>query len=155
MRKRITKPLPNSVKPEQWLDIEHLAQVEVTSEDPEAPVENALVPSGNSGWQAAEAGRQTLRILFDQPQRLRRIRLWFIEEYFERTQEFVLRWSPDLGQSFHEIVRQRWNFSPQGATREEEEFRVDLAGVTILELTVTPDVSGALVRATLAGLCVA
>jgi hypothetical protein len=38
-----------------------------------------------------------------------------------RTQEFVLRWSRDTGHSFREIVRQQWNFSPSGGTREVED----------------------------------
>ena len=36
----------------------------------------------------------------------------FQEDEQERTQEFVLRWSPDGGQSYREIVRQQYNFSP-------------------------------------------
>src|SRR5438034_8674392 len=53
-----------------------------------------------------------LRLIFDQPQRLTRIALVFEEAAIKRTQEFVLRWSPDGGRSFREIVRQQWNFSP-------------------------------------------
>jgi len=41
-------------------------------------------------------------------------------------QEFVLRWSPDGGHSFREIVRQQWNFSPPDTTREVEEYQVEL-----------------------------
>jgi len=54
----------------------------------------------------------------------------------------LLRWSDNGGQSFQEIVRQQWNFSPQGATGESEDYRVSLSGVTILELSITPDISG-------------
>ena len=50
-----------------------------------------------------------------------------------RTQEFTLRYSRDNGQSFHEIVRQQWNFSPHGSTTELEEYQVDLSEVTTLE----------------------
>jgi hypothetical protein len=53
-----------------------------------------------------------------------------------------LRWSPDDGQSFHEIVRQQWNFSPTGETSETEDHQVDLSSVTVLELNIIPDISG-------------
>jgi hypothetical protein len=86
--------------------------VEVTSEEKEYPVESALVSGGMRGWRAADSGAQTIRLIFDEPQRLTRISLVFEETETERTQEFVLRWSPDGGRSFREIVRQQWNFSP-------------------------------------------
>ena len=53
---------------------------------------------------------------------------------------YLLRWSADGGQSFREIVRQQWNFSPQASTSETEEHQVELAGVKVLELIITPDI---------------
>ena len=82
------------------------------------------------GWRAAEPGPQTIRLVFDQPQRLRRISLVFEERETARTQEFVLRWSSDDGNSFREIVRQQWNFSPPETIREVEEYQVELSNVT-------------------------
>ena len=70
----------------------------------------------------------------------------------ERTQEYALRWSSDGGQSFREIVRQQWNFSPQGSTSESEDHRVELSDVTILELIIIPDTSGKIALASLAQL---
>jgi hypothetical protein len=144
MRKRtITPDHQESPSPDQeWLDLEGLAEVEITSEDVAHPIESALLPGRDSGWRAAEAGKQTIRLLFANPQQLRRIWLNFVETYIERTQEYVLRWSPDSGQSFHEIVRQQWNFNPRGATREIEDHQVNLQAVTILELIIIPDTSG-------------
>ncbi|QDV42475.1 hypothetical protein Enr13x_23220 [Stieleria neptunia] len=132
-----------------WLDLEQIADVEVTSEDPAAPIESALVPAGGSQWRAAEPGEQTIRLIFVRPQSIRRIALEFVERQTERTQQFVLRWSADGGTSFQELVRQQWNFSPQGATQETEDYRVDLADVTTLELKITPDITGGEARATL------
>ena len=126
--------------------------VETTSEDPGHPVESALLPQGGSGWRAAEPGKQTIRLLFTPPQQLRRVWLEFAESTIERTQEYVLRWSSDGGQSFREIVRQQWNFSPQGATCENEDYRVELFDVTVLELIITPDTSGKTALASLAQL---
>lgn len=82
-----------------------------------------------------------IRLLFDKPQRLQRIRLKFEELEFERTQEYVLRWSPDAGQSYQEIIRQQWNFSPEGSTSEIEDYQIDLPAVTILELGINPDIN--------------
>ena len=97
---------------EGWLDLDSAAMVEVTSEEKDYPVESALVSGEMRGWRAADSGTQTIRLIFDQPQNLTRIALVFEESETERTQEFVLRWSPDGGRSFREIVRQQWNFSP-------------------------------------------
>lgn len=143
MRKRLMHPVPDtSVPDEQWLDLESIAEVELTSEDPSSPIESALAPGQpGTGWRAAGPGDQTIRLVFFQPQGIRRIYLRFTERDVERTQEFVLRWSPDRGHSFRDIVRQQWNFSPGGATTEAEDVRVLLEGVTILELRIIPDIA--------------
>ncbi len=157
MRKRVIGHRPRDVKADEydWLDLERLAQVEITSEDVDHPIEWALIPGMGSGWRAAQPGEQTLRLRFDEPLRLRRIRLVFHEDEQSRTQEFVLRWSPDGGQSYREIVRQQYNFSPPEAVREIEEYDVDLDGVTALELRIKPDISGGSARAALTQLSVA
>ena len=154
MRKRIIGHGPGEVAATEpgWLDLEHLAQVEITSEDVGYPIESALIPGTGSGWRAAQPGEQTIRLLFYEPLRLKRIHLVFQEDEKERTQEFVLRWSPDGGQSYREIVRQQYNFSPPGATSEVEDYDVDLHGVTALELKIVPDISGGSARASLAQL---
>ena len=100
------------------------------------------MPGKGSGWRASVPGKQIIRLLFDNPQRLQRIRLDFEEAEIERTQEYVLRWSKDNGQSYHEIIRQQWNFSPEGATSEIEGYHLELPDVTILELSINPDISG-------------
>jgi len=126
--------------------------VEITSEDKDYPVESAFASREAQGWRAAEAGMQTIRLVFDQPQRLKRISVVFEEKEIARTQEFVLRWSADGGNSFREIVRQQWNFSPPETIREVEEYQVELASVTVLELIIVPNVSGGSVRASLKSL---
>jgi len=114
-----------------------LATVEITSEDETHPIECALQLGETRGWRAAEAGPQSIRLLFDQPQKLKRIGV-FEETETQRTQEFVLRWSPDHGRSYREIIRQQWNFSPPGTTQEDEKYDVDLREVTLLELMIMP-----------------
>jgi hypothetical protein len=154
MRKRIITPVQQeTAAPDlEWLNMKELAEVEITSEDAAHPIESALLPGRTSGWRAAGPGKQTIRLLFDCPQRLQRIRLDFVETRTERTQEYVLRWSPDGGQSFREIVRQQWNFSPQGATSETDDLHVELPAVTLLELSIIPDISGGNAIASLAQL---
>ena len=154
MRKRLITPAPESTRTrgESWLDVERQAVVEVTSEEKNYPVESAFVSGDARGWRAAASGSQTIRLVFDQPQRLRCISLVFEESETARTQEFVLRWSPDGGNSVKEIVRQQWNFSPPNSVREVEEYQVELSAVTILELIINPNISGGVARASLKNL---
>jgi hypothetical protein len=150
MRKRLITPSPQGTpNDEGWMDLDRIAVVEVTSEDKEHPVDSALVPGETRGWRADSPGTQTVRLIFDEPQGLTRIALVFEETETERTQEFVLRWSGDGGRSFREIVRQQWNFSPPNATREVEEYHVQLSAVTVLELVIVPDISRGTARASL------
>jgi hypothetical protein len=154
MRKRLITPTPQGVqsRDEGWIDLDRAAVVEVTSEEKDYPVEFALLPGKEQGWRAAEPGAQTIRLLFDKPQKLRRIWLVFEETQNQRTQEFVLRWSSNRGQSFREIVRQQWNFSPPKTMREVEEYQVELSDVTVLELVIVPDISRGAARASLTSL---
>jgi hypothetical protein len=154
MRKRQFSPTPPSVAPsgQAWLDVDRTAVVEVTSEENGYPIGSVLLGAEDRGWRAANSGTQTIRLIFDEPQKLRRIWLVFEESEDTRTQEFVLRWSPDAGHSFREVVRQQWNFSSPGSTREMEDYAVELSDVTVLELIIVPDLSGGAARASLASL---
>src|SRR4030095_8251711 len=116
MRKRVVPghPTQGALADEDWLHVEGLAEVEVTSEALPYPVDGAFLSSASAGWRASGAGAQT--------------------------QEYTWRWSHGYGESFHEIVRQQWNFSPHGATCEVEDHYVELPSVAILELTIIPDV---------------
>jgi hypothetical protein len=81
MRKRIITPVQQETASldQDWLNMEGLAEVEITSEDAAHPIESALLPGLASGWRAAGPGKQTIRLLFANPQRLRRIWLNFVE----------------------------------------------------------------------------
>jgi hypothetical protein len=140
MRKRLI-PLtkPNAPKPD-WLGLETAAEAEVTSEDPAFPLESALGLGPGPGWRASTPGTQIIRLLFDHPLSVRRIHVEFHEEQRERTQEFLLRWSADGGQTWQEIVRQQYNFS-SGATRQVEDYRVELDCATGVELQIIPDLA--------------
>lgn len=134
---------------EGWLDLDSLARVEVTSEHAAFPIESALLPGAGPGWEAAHPGGQVIRLYFDEPQPIRRVQLQFNETKQNRTQEFLLRWSPGGNQPYREIIRQQYCFSPPDTTQESEDYEVELEGVTALELTIVPDQSGGDARATL------
>src|SRR6266852_4577802 len=72
MRKRLITPAPESIRTrgDSWLDVEGQAVVEVTSEDENYPVESAFVSGDAQGWRAAAPGSQTIRLVFDHPQRM-------------------------------------------------------------------------------------
>jgi hypothetical protein len=144
MRKRILGPSQVSGRPQKgqgWLDLEQIATNEVTSEEPDFPIESVFNLEDRGGWRAYQQGLQQIRIIFDQPITVRRIQLHFLEPEVERTQEFSVRWSSAEGGPPKEIIRQQWNFSPAGSTREVEDYEVSLDGVAVLELAITPDLT--------------
>ena len=157
MRKKTINPISANISPfgQAWLDLQRLAQVEITSESAAHPIESALTPGFPAGWQAGEPGEQTIRLIFDHPLSLRRILLMFDEEEQTRTQEFVLRWLPAGEESSRDIVRQQYTFSPPGTIREVEDYRVELNEVAALELKINPDISRGSARASLAQICLA
>jgi hypothetical protein len=144
MRKRIINKEHQQDAPDShsWLDVEQLAQVEVTSENADYPIESAFVLDSTTVWRAEMEGKQIIRLLFDSPQTLSHIRLKFDESSQQRTQEYVLKWSSDKGISWHEIVRQQYHFSPPDTVCEIEDYHVDLQTLTSLELMIIPEISG-------------
>ena len=151
MRKRIIESHRSSLSLDQpWLDLESLAQVEVSSEEAQHPIEAALVPDAAPGWRAAAPGQQIVRLMFDEPQNLRLIHLVFDEHEQERLQEYTLRWCSGAGQPYREIVRQQYNFSPPASSREVEDFNVNLDSCAELELSIIPDLKGSAARASIA-----
>jgi len=127
-----------------FLDLEHLAQVEFTSECLEYPVESALLLTEDSGagWQAASPGEQTIRLVFDRPRTIEHIFLVFDEQQQSRTQEFVLLWLMDKENAYREILRQQYHFSLPSTTREIEHYEVRLDPLKALELRIIPDIGG-------------
>ena len=156
MRKRLIASTPQwDEKQESFLDLEKICSVEITSEDPGHPVEGALVPGAGSGWQAAGPGPQKVRLVFEEPRKIRRVRLVFEESQVERTQEFALSWVPAGEERLRGLVRQQYTFSPGGATCEIEDYAFELDGAAVLELEIVPDVSGGGTRASLVSMRVA
>lgn len=150
MRKRIVGLGAASDPPvgQNWLDLERLAEVEVTSEVAAHPVESALVPADGLGWRAGGPGEQVIRLVFSEPVRLCRIRLMFRETEVARIQEFVLPWSAD-GKTYRDIVRQQYTFSPPGTVSEVEDYIVKIDGAMVIELRIVPDITGGIASASL------
>ena len=78
-------PTTVQARGEGWLDLEHAAMVEVTSQDKDFLIESSLSIEPRQGWRSAEPGAQTIRLIFDQPQELKRISLVFEEDEITRT----------------------------------------------------------------------
>ena len=121
----------------EWKDLNRIARAEMTSEDAQFPIENALGRGETKGWRAATTGKQIIRLMFDEPQTIRRIHLHFVEREIERSQEFALfaGWEGEM----REVVRQQWSFSPSGSAEEIEDYAVELDGIRTLELRIDPD----------------
>jgi hypothetical protein len=139
MRKSIVSPSAVAQTPisDLWRDLERIARVEVSSEDAAFPIEQALGKKDTTGWRAATTGPQLIRMHFDEPLNIKRLRLHFVDKTAERSQEFAV--FAGAGSELKEIVRQQWSFSPQGSTEEIEEYTVNLSGITTLELRIDPD----------------
>ncbi|MEP7342913.1 MAG: hypothetical protein ABI977_34610 [Acidobacteriota bacterium] len=144
MRKHVIDRLPQDAPGDEsrWLDLVHIACVEVTSEDESHPIESALLAETGAGWRASHPGEQIIRLVFDKPQQIKLIKLLFVEDERARTQEYVLRWSRNEGTTYQEILRQQYNFSPPDTIRESEVHALNLDGITALELSIVPDISG-------------
>lgn len=152
MQKRRINANPTGQRDEPaWLPPDTIGEVEITSEESDHPIESALSGAG-AGWRADAAGPQTIRVRFSPPRRVRRVRVVVEETARPRTQEFVLRAAESQSGPWREIARQQFNFSPGGATREQEDYQIDVPTVASLELVITPDISGGDARASLAQL---
>ena len=150
MRKTIGAVITPSEKSHRnWLDIEQLVHVEVSSEEAAHPIERALRVDDSGGWRASERGTQIIRLRFDTPRRVQLIRLVFDVAETSRVQELVLRWQASDDPTWREIVRQQYTFSPPTTTREIEEYAVDLGDVRALELEIAPDIGSGDAHATL------
>ena len=150
MNKRILPTRATSVSNPEWLTLDDRVAVELTSEDLDYPIEGALLPDlpdRSTGWRAAAPGSQTICLMFQEPVRLRTIRVVFEEHSQSRTQEFVIR--AFAAGNEREVVRQQFTFSPPTTVIEREEYAAAIEDVTRLELTIVPAIGGGEAIATL------
>ncbi len=158
LRKHILAECPTApASPREEKDIAALATVLVTSETADHPIDHVFDTQrgpGGSRWVAAEPGKQVLILAFDAAQTIRRVSLEVEELAVSRTQELELSVSSDGGQTYRELRRQEYIFSPPGTTFEREDWAVTAEGITHLQLRIKPDKGGKLCRATLTSLAV-
>jgi hypothetical protein len=156
LRKHIVKAPPSHPVPQAGeIDIAATATVQVTSENPAHPIDNVFDHRrgpGGSRWVAEEQGEQTLLLVFDTPQSIHQIILEVEELEVSRTQELGLSVSHDGGQTYRELRRQEYHFSPPGTTFEREDWAVLAEGVSHLQLWMKPDKGGKPCWATLTSL---
>ena len=156
LRKQVIKAASSApIPPSGDIDIAAVATVLVTSEDADHPIDDAFDDRrgpGGSRWIAGVLGEQTVILAFDSPRAIRRVALEVEESEVARTQELQLAFSTDGGQTYREVLRQEYNFSPPGTTFEREDWAVDAGGVTHLRLVIRPDNGGKPCRATITSL---
>jgi len=126
----------------EGISIPDSATVMVTSEMSEHPIDHMF--DGHHGprstkWVAGEAGDQSVILAFDTPCNLRKVSLEVEETDVERTQELTLAISHDGGQTYREVLRQEYTFSPPGTTFEREEWCVPAVSVTNLWVWLRPN----------------
>lgn len=128
--------------PVNTIDIIHNAEVTVTSESENFPLDNIVdgsIGPGSSQWVAGTIGLQVLVFKFDTPQSITRVIYEIKEQEVARTQEVCFEVSTDSGANFREILRQEYNFSPGGSTFQREELKLDLHQITDLKMIIKPD----------------
>ena len=105
-----------------WLDLDKVAIVELSSEDPDHPFELALRSNIDEGWKAASPSLQVIRIHFDVPSPIRRVHLVFLEEIKERAQEIAL-FATQKTAPRRALVRQQWESTKHGWPRRVQTSR--------------------------------
>lgn len=78
-------------------------------------------------------------VTFREPCRLAQVTMEVEEREVARTQEVQLAVSTDGGLTYRELVRQEFNFSPDGVTWEKETWNVPEDHVTHVKLVIKPD----------------
>jgi len=151
MRKHILPSAPES-RDSTTIDVSSLATVYVTSEDPSHPIDLAFDGHRGPGathWLAGQPGPQKIIVAFDSPQTIQKVILETEEREVSRTQEMDLSISRDGGETYRELRRQEFNFSPDSTTWEREDWMIAERGVTHVRLSIKPDKGGKEFRATL------
>jgi hypothetical protein len=147
LRKRLANehgsPSPES---QGEIDIASHATLTYSSEDPNHPLEHLIdghCGRGATRWASARSNATEQIVLeFDQPQRISRL-VYEVEECSQpRTQQVRLEVSSDCGRAYRQILAQDYTFSPQGATFQHEDLRLELPPITHLSLTVVPNKDG-------------
>lgn len=144
LRKQIIQPVDSHVSSGE-ISIPDTATILVTSERADHPIDcicDGQRGPGSTRWIAEQPGDQTVVLAFDTAQNIHIVGLEIEERDVNRTQELTLATSRDGGQTYREVLRQEFNFSPSGTTFQHEEWRVAAEGITHLRVWIRPDKGG-------------
>lgn len=119
----------------QWLDLDVVAEVAIVAGGRRA----ARIPGF---WSADSPGEQMIEIRFHQRTPVRRLRVVSSAVKESRTQEMTIWVSMRGGERHREVLRQQFNFSPNGATEEVEEYALELEEVSRIQLRIVPSIDG-------------
>ena len=126
---------PGGAADDRWLDLDELADVTII-------VDGERVVRSPHGWAADCPGEQMIEIRFRHSTSVSRLRVvsWEVEQ--SRTQEMTIWACLRRGERHREVVRQRFNFSPGGATAQVEEYALHLTDVSALQVRIVPCIDG-------------
>ena len=144
LRKQLIRPMDSHVS-RGGISIPDTATVHVTSERSDHPIDyicDGQYGPGSTRWIAEQPGDQTVVLAFDTAQDIQALTLEIEEKEMSRTQELTLSTSRDGGQTYREVLRQEFNFSPSGSTFEHEEWRLAAEGITNVRVWIRPDKGG-------------
>lgn len=119
----------------QWLDLDAVAEVTIVAG-------GQRVARVRDVWSADCSGEQTIEVRFPEPIALSRLRLVSSELEQSRTQEMTVWASLHGGEQHREVLRQQFTFSPNGATKEVEEYALQLGAVSAIQLRIVPSIDG-------------
>jgi len=119
----------------KWLDLDVLADVTVV-------VGRQRVARSLGAWSADCPGEQMIEIRFHHPTSVSPNQGGLSEIERSRTQEMTIWASLYRGERHREVLRQQFNFSPNGATKEVEEYALQLEEVSAIQLRIVPSIDG-------------
>ena len=119
----------------EWLDLDAVADVIITAR-------GERLSRARSMWSADCPGEQMIEIRFHHPMVVRRLRVVATEPEASRTQEMTVWACLHCGERHREVLRQQFNFSPDGATEEIEDYVFEFDDVSALQLRIVPSVEG-------------
>ena len=155
LRKQILPTHPTPGVQQREISIPETATILVTSETVDHPVDHICDGRRGPGatrWVAKEPGEQTIILAFDTPLSLNTVSLEIEEFEVSRTQELTVAISKDRGETYRELLRQEYHFSPSGTTFERERWTIAAPAVTHLKIWIKPDKSNTFCYATITSL---
>jgi hypothetical protein len=128
------------------IDIAGSATIAYSSEDAQHPIDfliDTYRGRGGTCWASARRDETEEIVLeFDNPQPISCLVYEVEESRLQRTQEVRVAISSDHGRTYRQLLVQEYTFSPEGATFQHEELRLDVPAITHLRLIIVPNKNG-------------